>query len=297
MVYVAAECGLGIKERLDAFRDRYLTEEGALHLEEVPFAVVPSSVDLCDPNGHTEELIRLIREHFSDTEIVLVVIDTLSRAMAGHNENASEDMTDFIRNCDRIRQTLNCHLLVVHHSGKDVAAGSRGHSSLRAATDTEIEVAKDKKTGISTATVTKQRDRSCGDEFHFRIEQVEIGLDENGAPITSCVVVEPDLGEVSTEQGGQGRQNKPVRLTDDARIALDQLIKAKNEVEEEPPPSLNLPADVKAIRVSIWRAYCNRVLAADSDKSDSKSKAFRRARTRLQAAKRIDVFDEWVWPL
>ena len=68
-----------------------------------------------------------------------MVVDTLARAMTG-NENAPEDMGSFVAACGRIREACEGHVLVVHHCGKDAAKGARGHSSLRAATDVELEV-------------------------------------------------------------------------------------------------------------------------------------------------------------
>jgi RecA-family ATPase len=70
----------------------------------------------------------------------MIVLDTLSRVIAGGNENAPDDMGQLIGNCDRIRAEARAHVMLVHHTGKDEARGARGHSSLRAATDTEIEV-------------------------------------------------------------------------------------------------------------------------------------------------------------
>jgi len=89
----------------------------------------------------------------------------------------------------------------VHHSGKDQARGARGHSLLRAATDTEIEIIDNG--GIRTATVTKQRDLECTGQFAFKLKPVEIGTDRRGKPITSCVVVaeQPsDTGTVGTKR-------------------------------------------------------------------------------------------------
>src|SRR5581483_5323891 len=77
-------------------------------------------------------------------------------------------------------------VLIVHHSGKDETRGARGHSSFKAALDTEIEVvAKD---NLHVATVTKQRDLPGGDKFAFRLKVVELGQDEDGDAVTTCVV-------------------------------------------------------------------------------------------------------------
>jgi len=77
---------------------------------------------------------------------------------------------------------------VVHHTGKDVARGARGHNSLRAATDTEIEIQIDED-GARTAAVTKQRDHSGGESFSFELHHVPLGNDQDGDPVSSCVVV------------------------------------------------------------------------------------------------------------
>ncbi len=60
--------------------------------------------------------------------------------VGGSDENNPSDMGAFIENCDRIRQECKAHLLIVHHSGKNQARGTKSHSSLKAAIDTEVEV-------------------------------------------------------------------------------------------------------------------------------------------------------------
>ncbi|WP_426037647.1 integrase arm-type DNA-binding domain-containing protein [Cypionkella sp. TWP1-2-1b2] len=71
---------------------------------------------------------------------------------------------------------------VVHHTGKDVARGARGHTILRAATDTEIEIAE------GQLSVTKQRDHEGGLKRAFKLTGVALGFDEDGDTITSATV-------------------------------------------------------------------------------------------------------------
>ena len=87
-----------------------------------------------------------------------------------------------------IRSQTGVHLCVVHHTGKEVKRGSRGHSLLAAAADTIIVVEPDDAAQVSTGRVAKQRDLACEGEFTFGLETVEIGRSPDG-PITSCVVV------------------------------------------------------------------------------------------------------------
>jgi len=65
--------------------------------------------------------------------------------------------------------------MLIHHSGKNAAAGARGWSGVRAAVDTEIEVT-DSSSG-RCAEITKQRDLSSkGIRIGFRLETITLGL-------------------------------------------------------------------------------------------------------------------------
>jgi len=186
VVYIAAEGGQGFKKRLLAARQHY-----DLGDRNVPFYLVPCPINLLDPDADTGALIELIRtvEEDAGQKVVLVIVDTLARALTGGDENSSEAMGAFIANLDRIRTATGAHVGVVHHSGKDRSKGARGHSSLRAACDTEIQIAD------GVATVTKARESERAEAMPFKLHVVSIGEDEDGDPITSCVAVADSAAE------------------------------------------------------------------------------------------------------
>jgi hypothetical protein len=177
VVYVAAEGGKGIRKRIAALRKHFTTPAP-------PIAIIPCAVNLLNSAADVKALAALIDRAalLLEQPIVLIVIDTLARAMAGGNENASDDMGAFVTNIDRIRAASGAHAMVVHHSGKDQAKGARGHSSLRAATDTELEVAD------WCVSVRKQRDGDYAAQKTFRLVEVHVGETSRGKPIASCVV-------------------------------------------------------------------------------------------------------------
>ena len=177
VVYVAAEGGHGITKRIRALRQHYGTGG-------VPLDLVPCPVNLRDPKADTRALIDLVAEagKAHGQPVRMVVIDTLSRALAGGDENASTDMGAFVANVDRIRAALGVTLIVVHHSGKDAARGARGWSGLRAATDTEIEIVD------RTIRVSKQRDLEPARDTKFALDVVQLGTDARGRRVTSCVL-------------------------------------------------------------------------------------------------------------
>lgn len=184
VIYVAAEGGFLFQNRLEAFARHYQVKA-----RDVPFAIVPCGIDLRSNEADTDRLIELIEGAAAQIKVPvrLVIIDTLARAMAGGNENSSEDMGALVINSDKIRAVTGAHLSFIHHSGKDQAKGARGHSSLRAATDTEIEIVKSE-TGMSV-TAVKQRDMEMGHIMHFALKSIDLGVNKRGKPVTSCVIL------------------------------------------------------------------------------------------------------------
>ena len=181
VVYIAAEGGQGAKKRLKALRRKFPTQS-------VDFLLLVSPVDLRRPGADLAPLVEALRA--IGRPIALIVIDTLSRAMAGGDENSSVDMGAMVKHFDLLRKaTVPAHLMVVHHTGKDKAKGARGHSLLRAATDTEIEV-EGLTPGVlgGTIRVTKQRDMDGNWSSGFSGQTHVLGVKSNGRPITSCTI-------------------------------------------------------------------------------------------------------------
>jgi hypothetical protein len=183
VVYVAAEGGELINNRIVALQKRYPGVDAL-------FALVPCPIDLLRPNGDVQTLIDLVAaaETAFGQKAALVVIDTASRALAGGNENSPDDMGAFVRHLDKIRAATKAATLTIHHAGKDTSKGARGHSLLRAAVDTEIEVAD------CLVTVTKQRDGKAVSPFRFELVTTILGVDDEGEFVDSCTVEYPEPG-------------------------------------------------------------------------------------------------------
>jgi len=118
----------------------------------------------------------------------LVVLDTLNRAAPGADENSSKDMGEIIANVKALQQLIGGLVLLVHHTGKDETKGMRGHSSLFAAMDAVLYVSNAKDKGPSWG-IAKSKDDATGSTHPFRLEQVVVGIDDEGEDITSCVAV------------------------------------------------------------------------------------------------------------
>jgi KaiC/GvpD/RAD55 family RecA-like ATPase len=189
VIYLAAESPASVRSRLQAYQRH--------HGVRVPnFVIVQSPIDLFDGDADTDKLIHLVKqiERQTGQSARLIIGDTLARLSAGANENAGQDMGLVVRRFDRIRAECKAHFLLIHHCGKNAAAGSRGWSGIRAAVDTEIEVT-DTPAGMC-AEITKQRDLPTkGDRIGFKLHVVTLGLTKWKTPATSCVVMPADAPE------------------------------------------------------------------------------------------------------
>lgn len=117
----------------------------------------------------------------------LVMLDTLNRASEGADENSSMDMGRLIAAAKRLQSLTGGLVLLVHHTGKDTTKGLRGHSSLYAALDGAIEVIKTD--SRREWNVAKSKDDETGEAHQFNLEVVNIGLDDEGDEVTSCVAI------------------------------------------------------------------------------------------------------------
>jgi putative DNA primase/helicase len=127
-----------------------------------------------------------------------------------------------VRHFDRIRSECNAHFMLIHHSGKNSAAGARGWSGVRVAVDTEIEVT-DSVSG-RCAEITKQRDLdSKGVRIGFRLDKISLGFTKWNYPATSCVVISTDAPRSTSKRlskiGGAISEHlrylgKPIKKTD-----------------------------------------------------------------------------------
>lgn len=184
VLYVAAEGGHSIRKRIAALNGRLGAREGISFVIE-PVNLLRADADL-GPVVDAARAAGNVAKSFYEKSgwrggCGLIVIDTLSRAMAGGDENSSVDMGAMVKHLDAVRAATGAHVMAVHHSGKDRAKGARGHSLLRAATDTELEV----EPGMMRAT--KQRDHDLGGEYGFALAGVVLGVDDDGDPVTSAV--------------------------------------------------------------------------------------------------------------
>jgi len=185
VVYIAGEGRGGFRNRLLHAAERLGTS-----LHNIPFRLIEVT-----PNLGTSEADRKCLENDVEVQTAplgwkpgIVVIDTLASTMHGADENTSQGMGRFLANAESLVQKFDCLVIAVHHAGKDEARGMRGWSGLHASCDCEWEVTKGTAERSHSVRLQKVRDGRAGLSWTFNLIPVPVGFDEDGDPVTTCVV-------------------------------------------------------------------------------------------------------------
>lgn len=284
-IYVACEGERGLKARVAAFRQAKLDRDEL----DPPFFLVTTRLDLVN---QADALIADIAAQLAEAGItgpVLVVLDTLNRSLIG-SEGKDEDMSNYIRAADRVREAFRCTLVLVHHCGLDDSR-PRGHTSLTAAADAQIAI-KRTPSALITSTVEWLKDGFEGVGTISRLRTVDLEPDDRGRMITSCVV-----DDAASDASGISMGNKPVKVTGQDQIALRALTNALTAAGTVPPASNHIPQNKVCVTMDLWRRYSYDSGITDSDNAKTREKAFSRASKNLIGAtpQLVGCWQDLVW--
>ena len=182
VVYIAAEGAGGFRNRLKAYGiandvDLVGLDIGVIH-------AAPNFLDKTDAAA----VAASVR---SAGGASVIIVDTFAQVTAGGDENSGEDMGKALSHCKALHRHTGALVLLVHHSGKDTSKGARGWSGIRAACDAELEVVREESGRY--VRLSKQKDGEDDMRWGFDLEVVQLGVDEDLDPITSCVVIEAEV--------------------------------------------------------------------------------------------------------
>ena len=278
VVYAALEGEAGFKLRAQAWEShKGRTLPAGLQMMLQPFKLT----DLRDIN----DLAAVVPAG------AVVFLDTLNRAAPTADENSSKDMGEILEGAKRLQSLIGGLVVLVHHTGKNTAAGLRGHSSLFAALDAAVEVSRDG--DRREWKVAKAKDGEDGDARPFMLQVETLGTDGYGDAVTSCVVVSAEVVDVP-----HGKRDK---LPRGSKIAIDALSLAIDEHGVASPQTVKdrygVLSPSKVVPEDAWRQASYRAGIAEADaEQDSKRKAFTRARGQLIDLEMVGTFEGLVWP-
>jgi hypothetical protein len=196
VLYLIAEGEAGIGKRVKALVQRYGRCDA--------FHVIAQPIDLLRSNASAGDLHDVI-EAAKMCQAGLIVVDTVSRAMMGGDENGPVDMGTLAANLNTLRHETGAHVMGVHHGTQAEGTKSRGHSSLPFSVDVIVQTEWNEESGLGTVTVGFCRDDAIGPLGVFGTEVVTLGTDEDGDPITTLIVTEN--GEAPGKQPDKHKMN------------------------------------------------------------------------------------------
>jgi len=295
VLYIAGEGHGGLGARIKACKIKNDSPDGA------PLYVIRAQINLRSSQEDFDNLISAINDLLETVgeKLQMIVLDTLMRMSGGgFNENSSEDMGGFITQAGKLQAFYDCALLVIHHSGKDVTKGLRGHSSLLGAVDTELEINRldsvvnsgnEAVKGSGTITVTKQKDGSDDIAIGFDVVAIDVSTSALGFESTTSLAVQANTEIVQTTKknaknnaGSGGNQ----RLEMDS---LMKVIKAKASYREVDGTTRY------GVTLEDWKGEFWSMKGCTDDDKAAFQKAWTRARERLVDAKKIVIGSGFVW--
>ncbi|HDX8363387.1 helicase RepA family protein [Aeromonas veronii] len=199
VLYVVGEGGVGVPRRIRAWTDEY---NGCQDVPNVYRVDMP--VFMADPLQVAELKIAAaqVRQE-TGLPVKLIVIDTVARCFGGADENRAADMGAFIAGCDTVKADTGATMLMVHHTGKDVANGARGSSAFKAALDAEFFVSREGDRAQSMILrATKMKDGEPPQDLAFDLKSRIVTYDDEGDEVTSLVV--HDIGREPQDPEADG---------------------------------------------------------------------------------------------
>jgi len=182
VVYLAAEGGVGLLRRIDAWHRKQGIEIG-----DIPFRVciVALQLDRAQDLQAISDAIAASAEGIGRPQ--LVVVDTVSQTMAG-DENEARDMAIYLRGIGAgVRSRFDAAVVAVHHTGHSNGDRPRGSSVLKANVDFLFAIDRPEGSMLASFECRKQKDGDNPPAAVFDLDRIELGKDEDGEPFSSLV--------------------------------------------------------------------------------------------------------------
>lgn len=188
VAYFSGEGQRSVARRILAWRARHAPDGD---LDRV-FRLLGEVPNLGDPVSVLEA-----RDIVADLRPGLLVIDTLSTACAGVDENAAGEIVQVLSQCRELARPFGAAVLLVHHTSKD-RKSARGSSVLTANVDAVLRVEGNQGELFATLTCEKSRDDAPSPVSLQLSPQAIDGNDAAGNPMPTSLVV----SEVREAPGG-----------------------------------------------------------------------------------------------
>lgn len=196
VIYLASEGSFDLRNRILAWHKARGMEQIAKS-----FLVIEATINFM----HADDVNKLLRTIHATAvargvKPALVVIDTVSRAMPGADENTQRDMTLFVKATDAVRDSFRCAVMGVHHANKG-SGDMRGSTVLRGAGDYVMRLEKAK--GASVATLTMEKQKAAQDGWARQVVFEKVVLEDGQTSLVPSALMGGSGGAGSSVKDGR----------------------------------------------------------------------------------------------
>lgn len=185
VIYIASEGSFGFRNRIRAWKQAHNIADNSDR-----FLLIERTINFMRLDD-IERLLRTVRSLVGQRPC-LIIVDTVSRAMPGADENLQKEMTLFVAACDRLKEAFGCAVLGVHHAGKN--GDMRGSTVLLGAGDFVFRLERRSGATIGDLHCEKQKDAPDGWEEPYRFDTIDLGDGESSlVPMRCDVSMGPEL--------------------------------------------------------------------------------------------------------
>ena len=219
----------------------------------MPFYLSPTRLDLI--REHQDLIVSIEAKLGPNENPILVVLDTLNRSLNG-SESKDADMAAYIE-----PPTPSASISLPRHYRPPLRNRWR-------ATARPYELNRRSRGAVGRQTRQRQPDhhhgrayegRPEGEVFVSTLAVVEVGTDDDGDKITSCVVKPSNKPPARTGKGAG--------LTDAVFNTFTLLKRAIEDEGQKPPASNHIQPGQKVVTMSLWREYHKTGAGHERDKS------------------------------
>lgn len=267
VLYFALESQTAIRRRLVAWKKSVDPTNSTLaSMEQFPFYVHERPVNLLDEKTRIEVAAKIAAadNHLKAKGLApmgAIVFDTLTKAMAGGDQNSVEDTSAVFDIIQRIREHgVSAAIIFIHHDNK--AGGTRGSGNIEAEPDTLLGLKANADTGYLELNVRMAR--SIEDEaiFKFKVTGISLGTTVQGYDLKAPIAIPVDETQLKQDEASSALRHarSVVEVLDEAAsqgvaahnfASLHAYLKTRLTADIYPPASQGPTAK---LTVEWWKA-------------------------------------------
>ena len=188
VIYYALEGQHAINLRVEAWK-REMVNRGQKLPDSIPLFTVTKPANFIKESTRAAEAAKMIAaSRYAERQgipLKAIVLDTLTKAMAGGDQNSVEDTSHLFEVVSLVREAgVTATIIFVHHKARQ--GHVRGSSNIEAEPDMLLDVTK--KNDTIKMKISRARSIEDGATFHFNISSVDLGTTSQGHPLSSMFV-------------------------------------------------------------------------------------------------------------